>query len=56
MVKHTQTICWQFVFDHFVGLSFKGLKGCLINCETLQNFQIRFIANTEAYLGHCQHL
>ena len=33
MVKHTQTIRWQkptnclSVFDHFVGLALKGLKG-----------------------------
>ena len=27
MVKHTQTIRWQKPFDHFVGLTLKGLDG-----------------------------
>ena len=33
MIKHTQIICWQqltnclSVFDHFVGLALKGLRG-----------------------------
>ena len=42
MVKYTETICWPIadkllsVFDHFVGLAFKGLRSWLkeIGTET----------------------
>ena len=43
MVKHTQTIRWQFadelfdVFDDFVGLALKGLNTRSIHLETLMN-------------------
>ena len=41
MVKHTQTICRQepttclSVFDHFVGLTLKGLTGLILFTEDI---------------------
>ena len=40
MVKHTQTICWLLrtnclsVFDHFVGMTVKGLKSDIVEINT----------------------
>ena len=48
MLKHTQTICWQMlmnilsVFDNFVGLAVKGLKGdssAVFFCEFCEVFK-----------------
>ena len=62
MVKHTQTIRWQFadelflsVFDYFIKLALKGLRVCEFESDC-SHLYIFFFCSTGAANGRLKNL